>query len=339
LNRDLVQVPAKLLLSPDLSASAKLIWMVARSIGITLPGQAAPGSAAPGPAAPGMIASLSLAAGLSRPTVRDCLACLARAGWASTGLATVPPRPHVVPVPAPLIIDRKLSTHARVLYGHLLLTRGFAHPSGRFTLANLADQAHISRNTAEKALLELAHAEWIKLEREHRKALIHFELTFPGFARGLEALARAQDRLSVPGPYGESLMREFLTLLIDSDEYDDDAAPGFLVNPRTQGRLEFDRFYPPQVAFELNGPQHYRATKRFTAEQVGEQQERDYIKIGICATRGITLVILRPEDLTLEMMRQKVGSLLPLRDLTGYELLIDYLEQESADYRRRMVRI
>lgn len=39
------------------------------------------------------------------------------------------------------------------------------------------------------------------------------------------------------------------------------------------------------------------------------------------------------------MMRQKVGSLLPLRDLTGYELLIDYLEQESADYRRRMVRI
>lgn len=55
-------------------------------------------------------------------------------------------------------------------------------------------------------------------------------------------------------------MREYLSLMIDSGEFEDNAAPGFLVNPLTDERLQFDRFYPPGVAFEFNGPQHYGAT-------------------------------------------------------------------------------
>ncbi len=129
-------------------------------------------------------------------------------------------------------------------------------------------------------------------------------------------------------------MREYLSLLINSDEFEDDAAPGWLVNPRTLERLQLDRFYPPRVAFEYNGPQHYRATGKFSADEVVGQRERDLIKLGLCVTRGITLVTIHPEDLTLRGMKQAVGSLLPLRDLTGSDLLIDYLETESRRYRR-----
>ena len=93
------------------------------------------------------------------------------------------------------------------------------------------------------------------------------------------------------------------------------------------------------MAFESNGPQHYRATDRFTPGQVAAQRERDYIKMGICMERGITLLIIHPGDLTVAAMQQKVANRLPLRDLTGYDLLIEHLESESRTYRRRMDRI
>lgn len=52
-------------------------------------------------------------------------------------------------------------------------------------------------------------------------------------------------------------MREYLSLLVDSDHFEDNATPGFLVNPLSGEELQYDRFYPPRVAFEFNnGPQH-----------------------------------------------------------------------------------
>lgn len=340
----LVSVPASLLLNPGLPASAKLIWMVLRLHNASEP----PGTT-----------WLVTASGLSRPTVLKGLTQLKTAGWdpaaarASFSLPTgnqAAPEPRArrvarasatagVPIPASLLTDTRLSASARVLYGLLLLTPGFSHPSGQTRYGELAALARVSRNPVDHALGQLAQAEWIKLERQHRLAPIHFELTFPGFARGLETMDRAQDRLSKAPHRGEALMREYLSLLVDSDDYEDDAAPGFLVSPRTLGRLELDRFYPPKAAFEFNGPQHYRATGRFTGEQSAEQRERDYIKLGICATRGITLVVVHPDDLALKTMQQKVGGLLPLRDLTGYDLLIDCLELEGLEYRGKVSKL
>lgn len=61
---------------------------------------------------------------------------------------------------------------------------------------------------------------------------------------------------------GESIARELATLLVDSDEFAGDVAPGFLVNPKTGRGLEPDRYYPTHtVDFEFNGPQHYRPTR------------------------------------------------------------------------------
>ncbi len=338
---ELVQVPASLLLSPDLPAAAKLIWMVARL---------RPASGQAG------TTWFSAASGLSRPTILAGIARLVAAGWdPARDSARDPARDSArdsardpargarpggtVPVPAALLTNHRLGIRARVLYGLLLLTPGFHHPGGRFTYAELAGLAQASTVTVSQAVAALVRAEWIKVEQVNRLARIHFELQFPGLERGRIALARAQGRLEKAPYYGEGLMREYLSLLIDSEDYEDDANPGFLVNPRTDERLQLDRFYPPRVAFEFNGPQHYRATGKFPARVAAGQRERDYVKLGICVTRGITLAVIHPEDLTLAGMRQKVGNLLPARDLTGHDLLIGFLEAESRDYRRLVSRL
>ena len=311
---DLARVPTSMLLTPDLPALAKLVWMVARLV----------------PSAG--IGSLATTAGLSRLTVRKAMAQLRAAGWDPS---RAEPQSPTVPVPAELLTNAKLGAHARVHYGLLHLTPGFSHPTGQFTYADLAALAHLSPNTVTKSIDQLVKAEWIKTERKNRRDRIHFELTYPGLDRGLTALARAERRLGKPKPYGEALMQEYLSLLIDSEEFADNTRPGFLVNPRTDERLEFDRFYPPKVAFEFNGPHHDGETDQVTAAASVAQQERDLIKLGICARRGITLVVVHPEDLSLTGMMSKVANLLPARDLTGYDLLIDFLDEESRNYRRR----
>jgi hypothetical protein len=319
---DTVQVPGSLLLSPDLPATAKLIWMISR-----LP-------AATQPAAAGT-SWLASTAGLARNTVLKGKALLTATGWEP------PPTPNgtTVPMPTSLLTNSKLGAMSRVLYGLLLLTPSISYNCGTFTYAELAALAHVSPPTIAKAIYELAQSEWIKVERNNRLSRVQFELTFPGLERGLTALAAAQERLKRPRPYGEALMCEWLNLLIDSDNYHDNTNPGYLQNPRTAALLEFDRFYPPSVAWEFNGPQHDRPTQKFTAKQVAVQRERDLIKLGICVERGITLVVITPDDLTFTTMQRKVGNLLPLRDLAEYDLLIEFLESESLNHRQRMAKL
>lgn len=40
------------------------------------------------------------------------------------------------------------------------------------------------------------------------------------------------------------------------------ASPGYLINPYTGERMQFDRYYPPGVAIEFQGAQHDGPTKR-----------------------------------------------------------------------------
>lgn len=129
-------------------------------------------------------------------------------------------------------------------------------------------------------------------------------------------------------------MREYLNLLVADDRFEDNAAPGFLVNPVTEERLQFDRYYPlHNVAWEFNGAQHYQKTQRFSERKVVMQRVRDYIKQGICLERNITLVVVHAQDLSLEVMRQKASALFPVRDLNDHQRLVTYLEKVAAKYR------
>jgi hypothetical protein len=162
-----------------------------------------------------------------------------------------------------------------------------------------------------------------------------FTLRNPGLERQEAEVEQAMQRLNEAPFDGEALMREYLSLIVASDQFEDNATPGFLVNPFTGEELEFDRYYPPGVAFEFQGAQHFGPTARFPDERKARNlRGRDVVKLGLCAARGIALVEVLPTDLTLKRMLAKVGSLLPLRRLDGHELLIACLEANSRTYRR-----
>lgn len=320
---DMIQVPIDFLLNPKLLPSTKLIWMVLHFAGGDTPER---------------YAWLETHAGLSRKTIKKGMAELVAAGWDalySGKRADTVGRlsPGIVQIPASLLVDRRMGLLSRILYGYLQLTPGFHYPTGQFTYSLLSNLTQHDLKTVRRAVRELLGTGWLQVTRENQLAPVYFSLRNPKVDRGQAEVDRVRRRLDKASYIGEALMREYLSLLVDSDDFEDDAAPGFLVNPLTEERMELDRFYPPRVAFEFNGPQHYGATELFSEEKATKQRVRDYMKLGICATRGISLVIIHPEDLALESMRQKIGNLLPLRDLDGHEQLIAFLKSISRRYR------
>lgn len=301
-----VPVPDALLLDPALSESAKLLWILLQ--------QDPPHAQVY----------------LTSHTIRRGLAQLRATGWLSR--AAAPGNPHAL-VPDDLLLETQLGIQPKLLYGTLQLTPGFTYPRGQFRYTDLA---HIGRNTAKRAIRALREHGWIETAQTNQLHPIHFALLNPVEARRQLEVDLAEQRLNAAAFLGEALMREYLSLLIDSDQYEENAAPGFLVNPFTGERLQYDRYYPPSVAFEFNGPQHYRPTDRYP--EYLRQQGRDYIKQGISATRGITLITLQPQDLTLSHLQSRLQGLLPLRKLDQHAPLIAYLESVSRRYRRKVPR-
>ncbi len=319
--RRMVLVPGPLLLDPRLTESAKLLWMVY---------QLEPQASVP--------KILERRAGLGRQAVLRGLAQLQATGWlpAPTGLAAAAGAGShgAAAVPGELLLDRRLEIRPRVLYAYLQLTPGLHEHRGQFTYPGLSRLTGADPKSLRRSVAALQAAGWVKAAHWGKFSPVRFTLRNPVRERQEAAVLAASRRLEEAPFIGEALMREYLTLIADSDEYIDNARPNFLVNPYTDEVLEFDRYYPPRVAFEFNGPQHYGPTAQYPKD-AWKQQGRDYVKGGICLARGISLVVVCAPDLTLAGMRQKVEGVLPLRDLRGRELLIDRLETASEPYRRR----
>lgn len=320
------KVPLALLQDPGLNASAKVVWSLSYW------------DALRGPVRDTSITQVARRTGLTRPTIRQALDQLRQSGWrwppARFDHGKSPGASQRVRMPVDLLCDRALAPQARVIYGILQAVPGFRHPDGEATFVEIGRLARRDPRAVRNALRQLASTGWIDLGRASQRAPIYFTLRNPIVERLDRELARVIQRIERAEFRGEALMREYLSLLVDSDQFEDDAAPGFLVNPLTGERLQFDRYYPPSVAFEFNGPQHYHATERFTAEDAEKQRARDLIKLGLCVEKGITLIVVHAEDLTLDTMRKKVEGHLPLRRLDGWEELAAYLEEASRPYRR-----
>ncbi|MFZ5828046.1 MAG: hypothetical protein ACOY94_27385 [Bacillota bacterium] len=293
-----ITVPTALLLDRELTPSAKLVWMLCRLC---------PGASRP-PAS-----RLAAQSGLTPETIRAALARVAA--------RPVFPGP-VAALPGPLLTDPRLAPAAKVLYGIL------QNQNGAFTYPALSRLTGASPNTLKRVVAALVQAEWLETEQRSRIAPVRFALRNPILARQQRAVELARRRLQHDPNKGEALMKEYLSLLVDSNEFEDNARPGFLINPKTGERLELDRFYTNVAAFEYNGASHFGTT-----EEATDQQTRDMVKVGICALRQIPVVVIHSEDLSLAGMRAKVGQLLPLRDLTGHEPLVDFLERRARRYR------
>lgn len=319
MRNETIRAPISLLLDPDLRAAAKVLWLASRlHRGLAKP------------------TALAVGSGLTLPTVRRSLAQLEAGGWysAAAGAVERPPAGARVSIPASLLTEPRVRPQAKLVYGLLQSGPAFRGKSGEFTYTDLSAYARISVVTSRQVIRELAEAGWIQASQANQLAPVRFTLRIPELDRSEAEVAQAMSRLKEAGHRGEAIMREYLSLLIDSDEFEDNARPGFLVNPLSDERMELDRYYPGVAAFEFNGSQHYRTTARFPSPMaLAMQQARDLMKETLCARRGVRLVVIIEEDLTLKTMQQRVGTLLPLRDLSCHGELIEHLEKVSKSYR------
>ena len=355
------RVPETLLLDHNLPASAKLLWMI-----LTLPSAAALSQRALG--ARYHVARSTIQHALVRLETSGWAVRRESGEWAVTipttttdiqdahaGLhtkvpeqndqhdttAVFPDNPEVyagmcAEVPRELLRDARVSIQARVLYGTLQLISGGGTAPSRFTHPQVSRLTGRAPQTVRNAIGLLTATGWLRTAQKNKYAPLEFRLTNPYRQQGYREVTTARARLERASFLGEALLREYLSLLVASDEYEDDASPGFLVNPFTGQEMELDRYYPPKVAFEFNGPQHYGPTAQYPDEEaIKKQQARDDMKRGICRRRGIMLVTVQAKELTLAVMRKKVEGLLPLNDLTDHEQLVSYLELVSRKYRRK----
>lgn len=250
--------------------------------------------------------------------------------WSTHGL-----RHLSVEIPVDLIKVRgTVRPQALICFGILQITAGFRRWAGQFKWAEFSRLAGLHVKTVKRAVRCLAEAGWIRIVQKNRLAPIRFRLQHADEARKFEV----QRRLERAEFKGEALMREILSVAVDSQDCVDNARPAFLVNPATGERLEFDRFYPlDRVAFEFNGRQHYEVTEWYSKEEVAAQRKRDAIKQLICREKKIELVVVRAEDLSFNTILEKIGDLLPLRNLQGYERTIKFLEEACARHRRAVL--
>lgn len=338
-----VLAPIGLLTSRKLTASAKLLWLV-------LSWEARSKVQAPRPLSLNRLASRT---GLGRSTVHRALTYLRKSGLLPTttshsmakaaalvrGAQQPPPHQRPVAFPVDLLCDRSLSAQARIMYGILQASFLTGPTEGECTYARLRSFTTLHVRTLKRAIFELSRSGWISTSQKNKRTPIRFLLRNPVSERWEAELALVQRRIARAEHKGEALMREYLTKLVDTEEYDDDASPGYLVNPATKERLQFDRYYPNHgVAFEFNGLQHYVATEKYSEEASTRQRVRDLIKVGLSFYRGVTLKVLHPKDLSLEGVRRMVGNLLPLRELVHDDPVIAYLEVRSRRYRRNAKR-
>lgn len=241
-------------------------------------------------------------------------------------------------IPSQLLEDHALKPQAVVMYGVLQATPEYHRRSGKVTFKLLAELTGKQLKVVRRSIYQLVQRGWLQVVRKNRLYPFGFTVRNPVHEQCMAELGLVKKRLKKAEFYGEALMKEFLTLIVDSTDFEDNARPGFLVNPLTEERMELDRYYHSGVAFEFNGPQHYRATELATSKEVAKQRARDRIKAGICEDRGIVLIIIHAEDLTLQTMIEKVRSHLPLRDLRNKERIVRYLELVSERYRQSILR-
>lgn len=316
-----VHVPVPLLLDHEIFSGAKLTWMLMRLL------QAQSGS-------PPSKLRLHHCSGLARTTIRRAIHHLSDAGWCTRdGLAvTQGQQAATVRAFSPLLTDRRVSAVARVLHPAL---RQFGYPTGQVSLGQLSTYIGMDYRTLKKAIAELVESGWLDLNDTSRRRPVSYTYRNPVALRFEATIDSVKKRLRAAPFIGEALMREYLTATIQSDEYEDDASPGFLVNPYTGERLQLDRYYPPHVAFEYNGPQHYGPTQLFSAEDSVQQQGRDMVKSGLCKNRGVDLVTVHAHDLSSVGIQTLVGSRLPLRNLAEQEPVLAFLDSIARRYRAK----
>lgn len=319
------KVPIQLsyLLCPELTASAKVVWMAFQLDPERTPSQR----------------EISRLTGISRPTVSKAV-----------GRLEQPCRPYTPPrlealrdtrvwVDRDLITDKRLPAMARVVYCVLLGLGRLGRSDVMASYARLAGVLRVQARTVRGAVLRLVEAGWLAISQRSQRAPIRFSFPNPKTARQAAEVRRAEQRFEKAKYKGEALALLWCDYLVDSTNFLDDYFPQWLTNPYTNQLLQADRYYFDQnVAIEFNGPQHDGPTEWFSERTAQAQIDRDRMKQEISKRLDIALVTLRPEDLTFKRMKEVLGKFLPLRPVSATEPIIAFLERKSREYREAIGR-
>ncbi|MBE3519663.1 MAG: MarR family transcriptional regulator [Firmicutes bacterium] len=238
-------------------------------------------------------------------------------------MPTVPDR-LFVQIPSDLVSDEELSPLAKSIYLSISLHKACS-------MRQLSSASGLSRECVRYLVKKLAAAGWVKIEGKRNRRRITPSL--PEKAQRT-MIARLKEHRSYVATVGEYLMKRLLDVLVDSDDYVDNARPWFLQNPNTNQFMEYDRFYVSAgVAFEFNGPQHYGTTQVFPdTEEVDEIMQRDKIKADLSESRNIILVAITEEDLSLDKMSKKIPERLPKANYDPDCLYVRALEDMCGEY-------
>lgn len=247
---------------------------------------------------------------------------------------------RTVAVPASLITLPDVPPSAKCLYAALL-----AHCDRQKQTCSARQEEVLrwaglgSQHTLQAQCRRLQEAGWLRIGRASGPHCTTYEVLDPHRAAREAERERVRMRLEREAYKGEGVMKELANVQVASDRFQDNARPGFLVNPLTGERLEFDRWYTEGVALEFNGRQHYRPTDAFPdPEQQRQQRTRDLVKLALAREHGVKVVVLHPEDLTFEGLRAKLEGLLPLRELHEEDPVVQYLTGVSRRYVRKASR-
>ncbi len=319
------------LFRPDLTACAKLVWLETFLQPDTM-----------SPKDRRSPTRIQRVLGISRPTIRKALSRLDQPVEPKVPDALRDLINMEVTVFRDLITDKTVPPMARVIYCVLfgLAKRAKEKPNFLASYTSIAAVLDVQPRTVRKSIRKLIDAGWLAIHRPTKKATLTISFPNPQLALERAQVRRAQRRLEKTKAVGETLLREYLDIMVEDADYKDDYAPPALTNPLTNERLDFDRYYAKRnIAIEFNGPQHDGPTERFPEQVARKQIERDRIKQEICKRQQINLYIVRPEDLSYRRLYELFRKVLPLRNLTGREPILRFLDERAAAYRQAIRQI
>lgn len=226
-------------------------------------------------------------------------------------------------IPADLPCDTRISPLAKYLYMLIDLKK----PA---SISELSRLSGLGRQLVRKECRALAEAGWATIVSKPGQTVVLASIPAPT----QEALAlRLKDDRWAAAYSGEFLMKAWLDLLVDSDNYVDNCRPAFLAHPATGQLLEYDRYYREGVAFEYNGRQHYETTSQYPNEEdLNRLQLRDHIRAALSQKNNVMLVEVTDADLSLAGMRSKIPDVLPARPVDEDGPYVRMLTRLSEEY-------
>jgi len=209
------------------------------------------------------------------------------------------------------------------------------HAEAGIPLRRLVQMTGYSINTVRKDLAEMTSRGWLEIGYGKRRRM-RYRLCDPIRQQEVERYEKLVLQLRNFPYRGEAILKAILDIVVADSDYADNARPAFLINPLTGLPLEYDRYYPIwRVAIEFNGPQHEQASDRFP--NVNGTRVRDLFKEALSLKHGVTLLVFRPDDLSLASVIKKLAGHLPLRSISASDPSIPLIDQYARGYRLRAV--